>query len=228
MLPALLGKKIGMTQVYDDLGQVQPVTVVQAGPCHVLQVKSVGNDGYDAVQIGFGEVKARRAARPAIGHAAKAGVKPMRHVCEVRLDAAPDDIETGQALTVDVFKDVTYVDVIGTSKGKGFAGVMKRYGFKGQLASHGVERKHRSPGSIASHSSNAGTGPKIKKGKRMSGHMGMDRCTTRNHKLVSVDAENGLLLIKGAVPGPNGGVVFVRLSKTAKIPAVENEKNTSG
>ena len=219
MLPTLLGKKIGMTQVYDDQGRVQPVTVVQAGPCFVLQVKSVDTDGYDAVQIGFEEVKASRASRARIGHTAKAGLRPVRHVREVRLDSPADDVEAGQALTVDLFKDVAYVDVIGTSKGKGFAGVMKRYGFKGQLASHGVERKHRSPGSIASHSSNAGTGPRIKKGKKMSGHMGMQRCTTRNHRLVSVDAENGLLLIKGAVPGPNGGLVVVRLSKTARRQA---------
>ncbi len=216
MLPALLGKKIGMTQVYDDKGQVQPVTVVQAGPCPVLQVKSVESDGYDAVQIGFEEVKAPRATRPQIGHAAKAGQRPMKHVREVRLAAPADEVEVGQTLTVEAFEGVDHVDVIGTTKGKGYAGVMKRHGFKGQLASHGVERKHRSPGSIASHSSNAGTGPKIKKGKRMSGRMGMDKCTTRNHALVSVDAENGLLLIKGAVPGPNGGVVLVRLSKTAK------------
>jgi len=216
MQPALLGKKIGMTQVYDDKGHVLPVTVVQAGPCPVLQVKSIDTDGYDAIQIGFEEVKASRATRPQIGHAAKAGQRPVRHVREVRLDAPADDIEPGQVLTVETFEGVAHVDVIGTSKGKGFAGVMKRYGFKGQLASHGVERKHRSPGSIASHSSNAGTGPKIKKGKRMSGRMGMDQCTTRNHELVSVDAENGLLLIKGPIPGPNGGVVFVRLSKTAR------------
>jgi len=216
MQPALLGKKIGMTQVYDDKGQVLPVTVIQAGPCPVLQVKSIDTDGYDAIQIGFDEVKASRATRPLIGHAAKAGQRPMRHIREVRLDAPADEIELGQVLTVDSFKDVVHVDVIGTSKGKGFAGVMKRYGFKGQLATHGVERKHRSPGSIASHSSNAGTGPKLKKGKRMGGHMGMEQCTTRNHKLVSVDTDNGLLLIKGAVPGPNGGVVYVRLSKTAK------------
>ena len=216
MLPALLGKKIGMTQVYDDKGQVQPVTVVQAGPCPVLQVKSVASDGYDAVQIGFEEVKAPRATKPQIGHAAKAGHRPLKHVREIRLAAPAGEVEVGQTLTVDAFEGVAHVDVIATSKGKGYAGVMKRYGFKGQLASHGVERKHRSPGSIASHSSNAGTGPKIKKGKRMSGHMGMDQCTTRNHTLVSVDAENGLLLIKGAVPGPNGGVVVVRLSKTAK------------
>lgn len=216
MLPALLGKKIGMTQVYDDLGQVHPVTVVQAGPCSVLQIKSIDRDGYDAVQIGFEEIKASRARRPEIGHAAKAGLRAMKHVREVRLEAPAEDVEPGQMLTVEVFNGVAYVDVIGTTKGKGFAGVVKRYGFKGQPASHGVERKHRSPGSIASHSSNAGTGPKIKKGKRMSGHMGMRQRTTRNHKLVSVDAENGLLLIKGAVPGPNGGIVFVRLSKTAR------------
>jgi len=216
MQPTILGKKIGMTQVYDDKGQVLPVTVVQAGPCPVLQVKTIDSDGYDAVQIGFEEVKASRATRPQIGHAAKAGLRPVRHVQEVRLDAPDGEIEPGQMLTVEVFADVEHVDVVGTTKGKGYAGVMKKHGFKGQLASHGVERKHRSPGSIASHSSNAGTGPKIKKGKRMSGRMGNDQCTTRNHKLVSVDTENGLLLIKGAVPGPNGGVVFVRLSKTAK------------
>jgi len=216
MVPALLGKKIGMTQVYDDQGRVQPVTVVQAGPCSVLQVKSVDTDGYDAVQIGLEQVKAPRANRPMIGHAAKAGLRPMKHVREVRLSEPADDVEPGQVLTVEIFQDVEYVDVIGTSKGKGFAGVMKRHGFKGQLASHGVERKHRSPGSIASHSSNAGTGPKIKKGKRMAGRMGTRQCTTRNHRLISVDADNGLLLVKGAVPGAKGDVVFVRLSKTAR------------
>ncbi len=222
MVPALLGKKIGMTQVYDDDGVVHPVTVVQAGPCSVLQVKSVDSDGYDSVQIAFEDIKPQRAHKPAIGHAAKAGVKPKRHIREVRLVEAVDDVELGQALTVELFDDVAYVDVVGTTKGKGYAGVMKRYGFKGQLASHGVERKHRSPGSIASHSSNAGTGPKIKKGKRMSGHMGVDRCTSRNHRLIGVDKENNLLLIKGPVPGANGGVVFVKKSKTAKINKAGN------
>ncbi len=216
MLPALVGKKIGMTQVYDDLGAVQPVTVVQAGPCCVLQVKSSETDGYDAVQLGFDEIKAHRATKPQIGHAAKAGCKPVRHVREVRLDEVAD-VNLGDSLTVDIFDGVVCVDVTGTTKGKGFAGVMKRYGFKGQLATHGVERKHRSPGSIASHSSNAGTGPHLKKGKRMSGHMGTDGCTSKNHKLVSIDKENNLLLIKGSVPGPNGQVVFVRVSKTAKV-----------
>lgn len=218
MLPALLGKKIGMTQVYDDKGIVHPVTVVQAGPCSVLQVKSVDSDGYDAVQIGFGAIKAHRATRPQIGHAAKSELKPVKYSREVRLAEADSDVELGQELTVDMFDDIVHVDVVGTSKGKGFAGVMKRYGFKGQLASHGVERKHRSAGSIASHSTNAGTGPKLKKGKRMAGHMGSARCTTRNHKLVAVDKENNLLLIKGSVPGANGGLVFVRASKTAKSP----------
>ena len=218
MLPALLGKKIGMTQVYDDSGTLAPVTVVQAGPCVVLQVKTVESDGYNAVQIGFDEAKAHRARKPQIGHAAKAGCRPQKFVREVRMDELPEGVEAGTTVTVDIFEDIVFVDVIGTTKGKGFAGVMKRHGFKGQLASHGVERKHRSPGSIASHSSNAGTGPKIKKGKRMAGHMGHQRCTSRNHKLVGLDKENNLLLIMGSVPGANGGYVFVRQSKTAKVP----------
>ena len=218
MLSSLLGKKIGMTQVYDDRGVLHPVTVVQAGPCVVLQVKTTDIDGYEAVQIGFEEVKAHRAAKPQIGHAGKAGARPQKFVREVRVDAPVDDVSPGSTVTVDIFEQTAYVDVIGTSKGKGFAGGMKRHGFKGQLASHGVERKHRSPGSIASHASNAGTGPKIKKGKRMAGHMGDARCTSRNHKLISVDKENNLLLIKGSVPGANGGYLFIRVSKTARVP----------
>ncbi len=217
MIPALLGKKIGMTQVYDDKGRLLSVTVVQAGPCDVLQVKTVETDGYNAVQIGFEDVKSHRATRPLIGHAAKAGLKAKRFVREVRLTESPEDVEPGQTVGVDVFEDVAFVDVIGTTKGKGFAGGMKRYGFKGQPASHGVERKHRAPGSIASHATNAGMGPKIKKGKRMAGHMGSARCTTRNHKLVGIDKENNLLLIKGAVPGAKDGYVVVRVSKTAGV-----------
>ncbi len=216
MRPALLGKKIGMTQVYDEAGDIHPVTVIQAGPCTVLQIKTDETDGYDAIQLGFSDVKAHRATRPQIGHAAKANTAPKQFAREVRLDEAVSDLEVGQILSVDSFEEVAHVDVIGTSKGKGFAGGMKRHGFKGQLASHGVERKHRSPGSIASHSSNAGTGPTIKKGKRMAGHMGSARCTSRNHKLVAVDKENNLLLVQGSVPGANGGLVYVRISKTAK------------
>ncbi|MFP4054046.1 MAG: 50S ribosomal protein L3 [Phycisphaerae bacterium] len=217
MFAAILGKKIGMTQVYDDSGILHPVTVVQAGPCTVLQVKTVDTDGYNAMQLGFDDVKPQRARKPEIGHAAKAGTKPKRYVREFRLPSEETDVEQGQALTVEVFEEVPFVDVTGTSKGRGFSGGMRRHGFKGQLASHGVERKHRSPGSIASHSSNAGTGPKIKKGKRMAGQYGNTRCTTRNHKLVGVDKENNLLLIEGSVPGANGGYVMVRKSKTAKV-----------
>jgi len=221
MLTALLGKKIGMTQVYDDAGVLHPVTVVQVGPCPVLQVKTVETDGYDAVQLGFGDVKVHRATKPLIGHVKKAGVNPQKFVREVRLDTPDEEVAPGQSVTVEIFDDIQHVDVIATSKGKGFAGVMKRYNFGGQGASHGVERKHRSIGSIASHGTNAGTGPKPKKGKRMSGHMGMDKTTSRNHRLIAIDKENNLLLIKGPVPGPNGAFVQVRVSRTAKAKAAK-------
>ncbi|MGA2264861.1 MAG: 50S ribosomal protein L3 [Phycisphaerae bacterium] len=220
MLSALLGKKIGMTQVYDEAGAVHPVTVVQAGPCSVLQVKTAQTDGYDAVQIGFQDVKAHRATQPQIGHAAKANTAPKRFVRECRL-AAPTDLAVGATLTVEVFEGVVQVDVIGTTKGKGFAGVMKRHHFAGQPASHGTERKHRSPGSISAHATNRGWGGDIKKGKRMAGHMGHVRCTSRNHKLIGIDKENHLLLIQGSVPGANGGFVLIRASKTAKNKAAQ-------
>ena len=219
MLSALLGKKVGMTQVYDDAGVLHPVTVVQAGPCTVLQVKTEETDGYNAVQIGFDDVKPHRATKPQIGHAARANAKPKRYVREIRVDELPEDIEVGASMSVDVFEEVPFVDVIGTSKGKGYAGVMKRHNFGGQPASHGVERKHRSAGSIGGHATNLGTGPKPKKGKRMAGHMGDATATTRNHKLVGIDKEHNLLLIKGAVPGAKGGYVTVRISKTARIKA---------
>ena len=216
MYPALIGKKVGMTQVFDEAGAVQPVTVVQAGPCVVLQVKTVDADGYDAVQIGFEDIRPQRASRPAVGHAARAKTRPKKAVREVRAGSQPIQAQPGETWTVEGFADVSFVDVVGTSKGKGFAGVMKRHGFKGMPASHGTERKHRHPGSISSHGSNAGTGGNIKKGKRMAGHMGAERIKTRKHRLVSVDVENNLLLIKGPVPGPNGAYVFVEKSKTAK------------
>ncbi len=217
MLAGILGKKIGMTQVYDEDGKLQPVSVVQAGPCSVLQVKTVETDGYDAVQIGFEDVKTHRAKKPQIGHAAGAKTMPKKFVREIRLATPAEGVEPGQTVTVESFRDVAFVDVVGETKGKGFAGVMKRYGFKGQPASHGVERKHRSPGSISGHSTNLGTGPKLRKGKRMAGHMGDARCTSRNHRLVGIDEENNLLLIKGPVPGANGGYLIVRVSKTAKV-----------
>jgi large subunit ribosomal protein L3 len=217
MLSALLGRKVGMAQVYDAAGGVQPVTVVQAGPCSVLQVKTVSCDGYDAVQLGFDDLKPQRASKPLTAHAAKANCTPKRFIREFRLTAPPGDIQPGQTLSVEVFEGVRFVDVTGTTKGKGFAGVMKRHRFTGLPGSHGTERKHRSPGSIGAHATNRGWGGDIKKGKRMGGHMGAVRCTSRNHKLVGVDRDNHLLLIKGAVPGANGGYVIVRASKTATL-----------
>jgi large subunit ribosomal protein L3 len=217
MTPALLGKKIGMTRVYNEAGKIVPVTVVQCGPCVVTQVKTADSkDGYNAVQIGFGDIKPKFSTIPLIGHTAKAGTSPKKHFREIRLKDATDR-QVGDQVTVELFNDVQYVDVIGTSKGKGTAGVMKRHNFGGQPASHGTERKHRSPGSIASRATWRGQSGKPKKGVRMAGRMGTDRVTTRNHPLVKVDADKNLLLIKGALPGPNGGLLFVRKSITAKV-----------
>jgi large subunit ribosomal protein L3 len=220
MTPALLGTKIGMTRVYDEKGSVVPVTVVQGGQCHVTQVKKVDTDGYNAVQLGYKDTKAKLSRMPLIGHAAKAGVGPKRFFREIRLKDATD-LAPGAEVKVDLFNDVQFVDVIGTSKGKGTAGVMKRHHFGGQPASHGTERKHRSPGSIASRATWRGQCGKPKKGVRMAGHMGMDQVTVRNHPLVKIDKENNLLLIKGCLPGPNGGVLFVRKSITARVKKVE-------
>ncbi len=215
MTPALLGKKIGMTRIYDEKGGIVPVTVVQAGPCAITEVKTLEKHGYHGVQLGFGEAKPKHSTQPLIGHCAKAGVGPQTHFREI-IFKNPTDKTLGETVTVGIFDGIDFVDVIGTSKGKGFAGVMKRHHFGGQPASHGTERKHRSPGSIASRATWRGQCGKPKKGVRMGGHMGMDQVTTRNHPLVKIDAENNLLLIKGALPGPNGGLLFVRKSITAK------------
>jgi len=220
MTPALLGKKIGMTRVYNEKGTVIPVTVVQAGPCAVTQIKTMASDGYDAVQLGFDECKPKHTTIPLMGHCAKAGVGPRRHFREIRLKEATT-LAAGATVAVDVFNGVQYVDVIGTSKGKGFAGVMKRHHFGGQCASHGTERKHRSPGSIASRATWRGQCGKPKKGVRMGGHMGMDQVTTQNHPLIKIDTEKNLLLIKGALPGPNGSLLFIRKSITARTPKAE-------
>jgi len=210
----LLGKKVGMTQVYTDEGQLIPVTVIQAGPCVVTQVKTVQTDGYNAVQLGYEDVKPSRQKKPQIGHTAKANTVPKKFVREMRL---ADDVEIpykpGDSITVSIFAEEQYVDVIGTSKGKGFAGGMKRHGFGGFPASHGTERKHRAPGSLSSHASNAGRTGGPKKGKRMAGHMGHCRVTSKNHKLVAIDEENHLLVVKGPVPGPAGGYCIVRSAK---------------
>jgi large subunit ribosomal protein L3 len=223
MTPALLGKKIGMTRIYDEKGTVVPVTVVQAGPCSVTQVKTTDSDGYNAVQIGFGDIKPKFSTFPLIGHAAKAGSGPKKHFREIKLKDATDK-KPGDVVNVEIFNDVKHVDIIGVSKGKGFAGVMKRHHFGGQPATHGTERKHRSPGSIASHATWRGQSGKPKKGLRMGGHMGTDQVTTRNHPLVKIDAANNLLLIKGALPGPNGGLLFVRKAVTAKVRVAEEAK----
>jgi large subunit ribosomal protein L3 len=210
----LLGKKVGMTRVYDEKGRLIPVTVIEAGPCAVTQVKTAESDGYNAVQLGFDDVKASRQKQPQIGHAAKASATPKRFVREYRLaDKTEPEYSLGDSVTVVAFAETKFVDVVGTSKGKGFAGVMKRHGFGGFPASHGTERKHRAPGSISSFASNAGKGAGPKKGKKMAGHMGHRRITTKNHSLVGIDEEKNLLIVKGAVPGPAGGYCIVRTAK---------------
>src|SRR3954447_25669173 len=201
----LLGEKLGMTQVFDENNRIVPVTVVKVGPCVVTQVRTPENDGYSALQLGFGEIDPRKVNKPEGGHFAKAGVTPRRHLVELRTEDATT-FEVGQELTAEVFDGVAKVDVIGTSKGKGTAGVMKRHGFKGLGAGHGVQRKHRSPGSIGG----ASTPARVFKGLRMAGRMGAVKTTTLSLNLHRVDAERGLLLIKGAIPGPKGGLVLVR------------------
>ncbi len=213
MIPALIGTKVGMTQLVDERGAVDPVTVLRAGPCVVLQVKTTEKEGYHAVQLGFEECKPHRSTKPMIGHAAKADTGPKRVVREIRLDE-PATVSRGDVLTVEQFVggEVGYVDVTGTTKGRGFTGVMARHGFGGKEASHGVERKHRSAGSIGGGGAGA-TGRGVRKGKRMAGHCGNERRTAGALRLVKVDAENGLLVVRGSVPGPNGSVVLVRPSK---------------
>ncbi|MFI0405312.1 50S ribosomal protein L3 [Actinomadura sp. 3N508] len=201
----VLGEKLGMTQVFDDEGRIVPVTVVQAGPCVVTQLKSQEKDGYAAVQIGFGQIDPRKVNKPRGGHFEKAGVTPRRYLVELRSDDTTG-YELGQEITADVFEAGQKIDVTGTSKGKGTAGVMKRHGFKGLGASHGTQRKHRSPGSIGG----CATPGRVFKGLRMAGRHGNARTTVQNLTVHAIDAEKNLLLIKGAVPGPNGGVVLVR------------------
>lgn len=210
MAPMLLGTKIGMTRVYEGAVSV-PVTVIELGPCVVTQVKTVERDGYGAVQVGYGRIKPRNSTIPMLAHDHKAGAEPMRHHAEFRVsEKEAAEFEPGQSLTVGAFEGVKYVDVIGTSKGKGFAGTMKRHNFKGMTATHGTERKHRSPGSIAAHATNRGFSGKIKKGKRMPGHLGNERVTVRSLEVVRIDPERNLMLVKGSVPGSNQGLVKVR------------------
>jgi large subunit ribosomal protein L3 len=201
----LLGTKLGMTQLWDANNRIVPVSVVQAGPCVVTQVRTPDSDGYSAVQLGFGAVKAKQVTKPAAGHFDRAGVTPRKHLVEIRT-ADASEYTLGQELTAELFAAEEVLDVTGVSKGKGTAGVMKRHGFGGLRASHGVHRKHRSPGSIGGCS----TPGKVFKGLRMAGRMGFERVTVQNLTVHAVDAERGLILIKGAIPGVKGGLVVLR------------------
>jgi large subunit ribosomal protein L3 len=232
MAMGLLGTKLGMTQVYNENGQLAPVTVLRVGPCPVLQVRDQKRDGYDAVQLGYLDKPRRKATRPERGHVsadleskrrraragagiallAKANCEPQRHVREFRLSKAAE-VQVGAILTAQqVFEGVRAVDVTGTSKGRGTAGAMKRHGYAGLPASHGVKKHHRAPGSVGSHASNRGSG-RPKKGKRMAGRHGAERVTARNLALLRIDKDHHLILVKGAVPGPTGGLILIRPTK---------------
>ena len=204
-IKGILGTKLGMTQVFDEENRVVPVTVVEAGPCVVTQIRTKETDGYDAIQIAFGEIDPRKANKPAAGHFKKAGVTPRRHVAEIRMDDT-SAYEVGQEVKVDIFEGVTFVDVTGTTKGHGYAGAMKRHGFAGQGAAHGNQASHRRVGSIGA----CATPGRVFKGTRMAGRMGGNRVTTQNLKIQRIDGDNNLILIKGAIPGAKGSVVTVK------------------
>ncbi len=203
---ALLGEKLGMTQIYDDEARAMPVTVIKLGPCQVAQIKTEESDGYNAIQIAYREIPARKLSKPEIGHLAKANVPPSKHLVEVRVDN-PAEYSVGQALRAsEVFEAGQKADVAGVSKGKGFSGPMKRHNFKGQPASHGAHRVHRAPGSIGA----CATPSRVFKGMKMAGRMGGERTTILNLDVVEVDADNDLIMVRGAVPGSNGTIVLVR------------------
>jgi large subunit ribosomal protein L3 len=210
----ILGTKLGMTQVFDENNRVVPVTVVKAGPNVVTRIRTPERDGYSAVQLAYGEISPRKVNKPLTGQYTTAGVNPRRHLAEFRLDdeAAAAEFEVGQELTAEIFADGSYVDVTGTSKGKGFAGTMKRHGFHGVGASHGAHKNHRKPGSIGG----CATPGRVFKGVRMAGRMGAESVTIQNLTVHSVDADKGLILVKGAVPGPRGTVVVLRTAAKAK------------
>ncbi len=206
MIEGLLGRKIGMTQIFLDDGTVSPVTVIEAGPCFVVQKRTSGEDGYEAIQIGFEEVKPQRATKPILGHLKKAGVPPVRFLREFRiLNGKADDYKSGDVVKADVFKEGDIIDVTGRSKGKGFAGVMKRHGFQGQPDSHGG-MSHRKPGSIGQHSYPA----RVWKGLKMAGHMGAKKVTMQGLRVVKVDPEKNLVIVRGSVPGPDNGMVILK------------------
>ena len=211
----ILGAKLGMTQVWDN-NKVVPVTVVQAGPCVVTQVRTPDKDGYSAVQLAYGAIDPRKVNKPESGHFAKADVAPRRFLVELRTTDA-SDYELGSEVTVEAFEPGQTVDVTGKTKGKGFAGVMKRHGFHGLRASHGVERKHRSPGSIGA----CATPGRVFKGLRMAGRMGGARYTVQNVRVQNIDAEQNLILVRGAIPGPKGSLVLLRTAAKAKAKAAK-------
>lgn len=211
-MKAILGEKMGMTQVFDDEARAIPVTVIKAGPCHVVQVKTAETDGYDAIQIAYRELPANRATKPVAGHYARAGLPPHKHLVEIRVDDV-SAYEVGQEIGIgDVLAQGARADVAGVSKGKGFQGVMKRHNFKGQGASHGAHRVHRAPGSIGA----CATPARVFRGMKMPGRMGGEKTTVLNLEVVQVDAERGLIMLKGSVPGATGSVVLVREAVKAR------------
>jgi large subunit ribosomal protein L3 len=213
MIEGLIGKKIGMTELFFEDGTAVPATVIVAGPCFVIHKKKQDKDGYEAVQVGFEEIKPRRLNKPLLGHLKKAGVPPLRVIKEFAvLDGKADDYKPGDVIRVDVFKEGDLIDVTGTSKGKGFAGVMKRHGFAGQPDSHGG-MSHRKPGSIGQHSFPA----RVWRGLRMAGHMGADKVTMQRLKVVKIDPDKNLIVIKGSVPGPNGGILILKHTTKGRV-----------
>jgi len=212
----ILGRKLGMTQVWGDDNRVIPVTVIEAGPCRVVQLRTPERDGYSAVQLAFGETKASRLSKPELGHLKAADAPPLRTLAELRVESL-DGFAVGQVIKADTFEAGDRIDVTGISKGKGFAGVMQRHNFKGQGASHGNHKKHRAPGAVGA----CATPSRVFKGMRMAGQMGSQRVTTLNLEVVQGDAERNLILVRGAVPGANGGLVFIRNAVKASKKAAK-------
>lgn len=220
-MKGLLGRKVGMSQYFSRSGEAIPVTLIEAGPCIVVQIKTLKRDGYQAVQMGFGQVKEERLPNPLKGHFAKAGVPPRRYLAELRIDDE-EGFQIGQEVKADIFSEGEYVDITGVTKGKGFAGVMKRWGFHGRPASHG-HHYHRAPGSIGA----ASTPSRVVKGKKLPGQMGGDQATSSTLEVIKVEAEQNLLVVKGAVPGPKGSVVVIREAKRHPKPARHGEPEVS-
>jgi large subunit ribosomal protein L3 len=213
-MKGILGKKVGMTQIFDEKGEIIPATVIEAGPCFVAQVKTIDRDGYSAIQLGFEEIKPKRLTQPQLKHLEKSDLPALRFLREIRM--APDEmsgLEEGQKLSVDIFESGEYVDVTGTSKGRGFAGVVKRHGFRGGPKTHGQSDRHRAPGSIGA----CTTPGKVFKGKRMPGRMGGERVTVQNLQVAMVDPERNLLVVKGAVPGAKNGLVVIQQARKTRV-----------